>query len=62
MQRPNLKRLTPEAIAYSGRRWTLVRQVRELLSDDDPRDPDEMTNEELQVVIDDANASSSEGE
>jgi len=47
-----LKRLTPEAIAYGRQRWDLVHKVRELLADDDPRDPDDLSNEELQQIID----------
>lgn len=51
MDSRNLKRLTSEAIAYSQRRWDLVRKAREVMADDDPRDPDDLDNETLQEIV-----------
>jgi recombinational DNA repair protein RecT len=46
-----LKKLTPEASARGERRSAMLHRVREVLPDSDPRNPDEMSDEELAEVI-----------
>lgn len=46
-----VNRLTPEAIAYGERRYRLVHAARDAMNPADDRDPDNLTNEELESII-----------
>ena len=46
-----LKRITPEAIEYGKKRWDLIHRAREVMPDDDPRDPDDLDNETLEQIV-----------
>lgn len=54
MKPQNLKRLTSEAIVRSQQRCRLVHQAREVWDELDQRDPNELDDETLQQVVNNA--------
>lgn len=48
---PRVNRLTPEIKAAGERRFAMVHRVRELMPDADPRNPKDMSDEELRAYL-----------